>query len=229
MKHRKFRFSFVCPRAGGMATSHSWGDGQRAAKGQPKGSQRRCLLLPRVGRFLVLSFVASDKGGFCVPCAVLRASCAPGGPEQKQRRRRLARPERPRCPISALRQADGETVFSAASRPDAARARLARPRAATHAERAHKTRSVLSKKDRTAVVFLVSQAIAAATWAEEFAVSYPRNDRTASISAGAGVIPRWCYIILYCSGWCGTDAVGAGRAAGRGALYGVPGVQRGDV
>ena len=88
-----------------------------------------------------------------MPCAVLRASCAHGGPEQKQRRRRLARPERPRCPISALRQADGETVFSAASRPDAARARLARPRAATHAERAHKTRSVLSKKDRTAVVF----------------------------------------------------------------------------
>ena len=45
--------------------------------------------------------------------------------------------------------------------------------------------------------FLVSQAIAAATWAEEFAVSYPRNDRTASISAGAGVIPRWCYIIVW--------------------------------
>ena len=151
MKHRKFRFSFVRPRAGGMATSHSWGDGQRAAKGQPKGSQRRRPIVRSVGRFLVLSFVASDKGGFCVPCAVLRASCAPGGPEQKQRRRRLARPERPRCPISALRQADGETVFSAASRPDAARARLARPRAATHAERAHKTRSVLSKKDRTAV------------------------------------------------------------------------------
>ena len=61
--------------------------------------------------------------------------------------------------------------------------------------------------------FFVSQAIAAATWAEELAVSYPRNDRTASISAGAGVIPRWCYIILYCSGWCGTDAVGGG--AGR--------------
>ena len=154
MKHRKFPFSFVRPRAGGMATSHSWGDGQRAAKGQPKGSQRRCPIVRSVGRFLVLSFVASDKGGFCVPCAVLRASCAPGGPEQKQRRRRLARPERPRCPISALRQADGETAFSAASRPDAARARLARPRAATHAERAHKTRSVLSKKDRTALRFL---------------------------------------------------------------------------
>ena len=154
MKHRKFRFGL--PQSWGMATSHSWGDGQSAAKGQPKGSQRRCPIVRSVGRFLVLSFVASDKGGFCVPCAVLRASCAPGGPEQKQRRRRLARPERPRCPISALRQADGETVISAASRPDAARARLARPRAATHAERAHKTRSVLSKKDRTsrtAVVF----------------------------------------------------------------------------
>ena len=142
----KVSFQFRLPQ--------SWGDGNfTQLGGWPKGGQRRCPIVRSVGRFLVLSFVASDKGGFCVPCAVLRASCAPGGPEQKQRRRRLARPERPRCPISALRQADGETVFSAASRPDAARARLARPRAATHAERAHKTRSVLSKKDRTAVVF----------------------------------------------------------------------------
>ena len=132
----------------------SWGGGNfTQLGGWPKGGQRRYPIARSVGRFLALSFVASDKGGFCVPCAVLRASCAPGGPEQKQRRRRLARPERPRCPISALRQADGETVFSAASRPDAARARLARPRAATHAERAHKTRPVLSKKDRTAVAF----------------------------------------------------------------------------
>ena len=132
----------------------SWGDGNfTQLGGWPKGGQRRCPIVRSVGRFLVLSFVASDKGGFCVPCAMLRASCAPGGPEQKQRRRRLARPERPRCPISALRQADGETVFSAASRPDAARARLARPRAATHAERAHKTRCALSRKDKAAVVF----------------------------------------------------------------------------
>ena len=97
--------------------------------------------------------------------------------------------------------------------------------------RKERTRHGLSYPKRIGrrLFFLVSQAIAAATWAEEFAVSYPQNDRTASISTGAGVIPRWCYKILYCSGWGGPDAVGAGRAAGRGALYGVPGVQRGDV
>ena len=62
--------------------------------------------------------------------------------------------------------------------------------------------------------FLVPQAIAAATWAEGFAVPYARNDRTASISAGAGVISRWYYITLYCNGLCGKDAPGGLAAEG---------------
>ena len=71
-----------------------------------------------------------------------------------QRRRRLAHPERPLCPISAQRQADSEVVFSGDQRSDAAGTRLTRPRTAIHAERAHSTRSVLSKKDKTALRFL---------------------------------------------------------------------------
>jgi len=64
-------------------------------------------------------------------------------------------------------------------------------------------------------VFWVSQAVTAAARARPFSLSYPRNDRTASISAAAGLIPRWTYIILYCSGLCGKDAPG-GLAAGGG-------------
>ena len=145
---------------------------------------------------------------------MFRAYCAPGGPEQNQRRQRLAHPERPRCPISVQREANWKTAFSPAEHSDIAGTRLARPRTAIYAEGARTTRSVLSKKDRTAVVFLVPRAIAAATWAEGFAVSYPRSDRTASISAGVGVIPRWCYIILYCNGLCGKDAPGGLAAEG---------------
>ena len=52
-------------------------------------------------------------------------------------------------------------------------------------------------------VFWISQAVAAAARTRPFPSSYPRNDRTASISAAAGLTPRWTYIILYCSGLCG--------------------------
>ena len=96
----------------------------------------------------------ADEGSFCVPCAVFRAYCAPGGPEQNQRRQRLAHPERLLCPISVQRQADWETAFSAAQRSDAAGTRLAGPRTASYAEGAKNTRAVLSKKDRTALRFL---------------------------------------------------------------------------
>ena len=92
----------------------------------------------------------ADEGSFCVPCAVFRAHCAPGGPEQNQRRQRLAHPERLLCPISVQRQADGKAAFSAAQRSDAA----GTPRTALYAEGAENTRSVLSKNDRTALRFL---------------------------------------------------------------------------
>ena len=85
---------------------------------------------------------------------MFRAYCAPGGPEQNQRRQRLAHPERPLCPISVQRQADWESAFSAAQHSDAAGTRPARPRTAVDAEGAKNTRSVLSKKDRTALRFL---------------------------------------------------------------------------
>ena len=84
---------------------------------------------------------------------MFRAYCAPGGPEQNQRRQRLAHPERPRCPISVQREANWKTAFSAAEHSDAAGTRLARPRTAIYAERATSTRPVLSKKDRTAPAF----------------------------------------------------------------------------
>ena len=96
----------------------------------------------------------ADEGSFCVPCAVFRAYCAPGGPEQNQRRQRLAHPEGPLCPISVQRQADWEIAFSAAQHSDAAGTRPAGPRPAIDAEGAKNTRSVLSKKDRTALLFL---------------------------------------------------------------------------
>ena len=70
-----------------------------------------------------------------------------------QRRRRLAHPERPLCPISVQRQADWEIALSAAQHSDAAGTRPARPRTAIYAEGGKNTRSVLSKKDRTALVF----------------------------------------------------------------------------
>ena len=96
----------------------------------------------------------ADEGSFCVPCVVFRASCAPGGPEQNQRRQRLAHPERLLCPISVQRRADWETAFSAAQRSDAARTRIAGAFTAIYAEGAISTRSVLSKKDKTALRFL---------------------------------------------------------------------------
>ena len=150
-----------------------------------------------------------------MPCVVCRAYCAPGGPEQNQRRQRLAHPERPLCPISVQRQADWEIAFSAAQHSDAAGTRPARPRTAVYADGAKNTRSVLSKKDRTALRFWVSQPVAAAARTRPFSLLSTRNDRTASISAAAGFIPRWTYIILYCSGLCGKDAPG-GLAAGGG-------------
>ena len=96
----------------------------------------------------------ADEGSFCVPCAVFRAYCAPGGPEQNQRRQRLAHPERLLCPISVQRQVGWEAAFSAAQRSDAAGTRLAGPRTAIYAEGAKSTRSDLSKKDKTALRFL---------------------------------------------------------------------------
>ena len=71
------------------------------------------------------------------------------------------------------------------------------------------------KRIRQRFVFWVSQAIAAAARTRQFSLQSTRNDRTASISAAAGVTPRWTYIILYCSGLCGRDAPG-GLAAGGG-------------
>ena len=64
-------------------------------------------------------------------------------------------------------------------------------------------------------VFWVSQVVAAAARTGPFSMLSTRNERTAFISAAAGAIPRWTYIILYCSGWCGRDAPG-GLAAGGG-------------
>ena len=96
----------------------------------------------------------ADEGSFCVPCAVFRVSCAPGGPEQHQRRQRLAHPERLLCLISVQRQADWETAFSAAQRSDAAGTRLAGPRTATYAEGAKSTQSALSQKGKAALRFL---------------------------------------------------------------------------
>ena len=158
----------------------------------------------------------ADEGSFWVPCAVFRAYCAPGGPEQNQRRQRLAHPARPLRPISVQWQADWETAFSAAQRSDAAGPRLAWPRTAIYAEGTNNTRSVLSKKDRTALLsFWISQSVAAAARTRPFSLLPTRNDRTASISAAAGIIPRWTYIILCCSGLCGKDAPG-GLAAGAG-------------
>ena len=57
------------------------------------------------------------------------------------------------------------------------------------------------KRIRRRFVFWISQAVAAAARTRPFPLSYPRNDRTASISAVAGLIPRWTYII-FCSGLC---------------------------
>ena len=59
------------------------------------------------------------------------------------------------------------------------------------------------KKIGQRFVFWISRAVEAAARTRPFPLSYPRNDRTASISAAAGLIPRWTYIILYCSGLCG--------------------------
>ena len=206
-----------------------------------------------------------------MPCAVFRAYCAPGGPEQNQRRQRLAHPERPLCPISVQRQADWEIAFSAAQHSDAAGTRPARPRTAIYAEGGKNVRSVLSlpsgklirklyflatnvptpreraprgraqqpmqkertirglsypKRIRQRFVFWVSQAIAAAARTRQYSLQSTRNDRTASISAAAGVISRWTYIILCRSGLCGKGAPGGagrgGRAAGREHCMGPP-------
>ena len=88
----------------------------------------------------------ADEGSFCVPCAVFRTYCAPGGPEHNQRRQRLARPERILCPISVQRQADWAAAFSAVQRSDAAGTRIAGARTAIYAEGATNTRPVLSEK-----------------------------------------------------------------------------------
>ena len=65
-------------------------------------------------------------------------------------------------------------------------------------------------------VFWVSQPVAAAARTRPFSLLSTRNDRTASISAAAGLTPRWTYIILYCSGLCGKDAPGVWpRGTGR--------------
>ena len=72
------------------------------------------------------------------------------------------------------------------------------------------------KRIRQRFVFWVSQAIAAAARTRQFSLQSTRNDRTASISAAAGATPRWTYIISYCSGLCGRDALGGRVAAGGG-------------
>ena len=56
--------------------------------------------------------------------------------------------------LSVQRQADWEFAFSAAQHSDAAGTRPARPRTAVYADGAKNARSVLSKKDRTALPFL---------------------------------------------------------------------------
>ena len=45
-------------------------------------------------------------------------------------------------------------------------------------------------------VFWISLAVAAAARMRRLPLSYPRSDRTASISAVAGLIPRWTYVIF---------------------------------
>ena len=111
--------------------------------------------------------------------------------------------QRPPCPISAQRQADREIARSTAQRSDTAGTRLARPRTAVYAEGAKNTPPSYPKRRGQRFVFWISQAVAAAARTRPFPLSYPRNDRTASISAAAGLTPRWTYIILYCSGLCG--------------------------
>ena len=145
---------------------------------------------------------------------MFRAYCTPGGPDQNQRRRRLAHPERPRCPISVQRQADWKTVFLPPNIPTPPE-RVSRGRAQQSMRKERELHGLsYPRRIGQRLCFLVPQAIAAATWAEGFAVSYPRSDRTASISAGVGVISRWCYIILYCNGLCGKDAPGGLAAEG---------------
>ena len=104
---------------------------------------------PQAGTILTSQLAGLSPSDWLILSGVVRDSAL-----GSQRRRRLAHPERPLCPISVQRQADWETAFSAAQRSNAAGTRLAGPRTAIYAEGAKNTRSVLSKKDRTALRFL---------------------------------------------------------------------------
>ena len=105
--------------------------------------------IPQAGTILTSQLAGFSPTDWLILSGVVRDSAL-----GSQRRRRLAHPERPLCPISVQLRADWEIVFSADQRSDAAGTRLTRPRTAIHAERAHSTRSVLSKKDKTALRFL---------------------------------------------------------------------------
>ena len=105
--------------------------------------------IPQAGTILTSQLAGFSPTVWLILSGVVRDSAL-----RRQRRRRLAHPERPLCPICVQRQADWEVVFSAAQRSDAAGARLTLPRTAIYAEGANHARSVLSKKDRTALRFL---------------------------------------------------------------------------
>ena len=142
----------------------------------------------------------ADEGSFCVPCAVFRAYCAPGGPEQNQRRQRLAHPERPLCPISVLPLSSGKLIRklyflppNVPTPPD----HVSRGRAQQSMRKERKIHGLsYPKRIGQRFVFWVSQPVAAAARTRPFSLLSTRNDRTASISAAAGFTPRWTYIIL---------------------------------
>ena len=113
--------------------------------------------IPQAGTILTSQLGVLSPSGWLILSGVVRDSAL-----GSQRRRRLAHPERPLCPISVQLQADWEIASSAAQRSDAARTRLTRPR--TQSMRKDRNIHGLSypKRIRQRFVFWVSQAIAAA-------------------------------------------------------------------
>ena len=146
---------------------------------------------------------------------MFRAYCAPGGPEQNQRRQRLAHPERPLCPSLSSGRLIGKLHFLPPNIPTPP-IRVPRGRAQQSMQTEPKMHGLsYPKRIGQRFVFWVSQPVAAAARTRPFSLLSTRTDRTASISAATGFTPRWTYIILCCSGLCGKGAPG-GLAAGGG-------------
>ena len=127
--------------------NYDWACKKAAAELFERASKRPSI--PQAGTILTSQLAGFSPTDWLILSGAVRDSAL-----GSQRRRRLAHPERPLCPISVQRRADYEIVFSAAQRSDAAGTRLTRPRTAICAERVKSTQSVLSKKDRTALRFL---------------------------------------------------------------------------